>query len=62
MPRAKKKLIIKFESEFNDEEKRLNSKFKILLYCVLSLIFDIIIIALSNRKLNDSKFDNAIAI
>ena len=65
MPRAKKELII--ESKFNEQEKWLNSKFKNLLcsllsYCVLNSVFDnIIIIALSNRMLNDSKF-NATAI
>ena len=67
MPRAKKELII--ESKFNKKEKSSDLKFKILLYslllsyCVLNSIFDnIIIITLSNRMLNDSKFDNAIEI
>ena len=58
--RTKKKLIIEFKSEFNDEERWLDLKFKTHLYYVLSSVFDIIIIALSNRKLNNSKFDNAI--
>ena len=63
--RAKKKLII--ESKFNEKERSSDLKFKILLYSlllsyyVLNSIFDnIIIIALSNRMLNNSKFDNAI--
>ena len=62
MSRAKKKLIIEFES--NEKERWLDLKFKILLYSlllsyyVLDLIFNnIIMIALSNRMLNDSKFD-----
>ena len=62
MPRAKKRLIIKSKS--NEKERWLNSEFKILLLScyVLSSVFDnIIMIALSNRMLNDSKFDDAIA-
>ena len=58
-----KKLMIKFE--FNKNKKKLNLKFKILLlsYCVLNSVFNnIIMITLGNRMLNDSKFDNAIAI
>ena len=62
MSRAKKKLIIKFEFESNDEERWLDSRFKIFLYCVLSSVFNIIMITLNNRKLNDSKFDDAITI
>ena len=53
------------EFEFNKKEKWLDLKFKILLlsYYVLNSIFDnIIIVALNNRMLNDSKFNNAIAI
>ena len=57
-----KKLMIKVESEFDEKEKWLNLKFKILLYCVLDSVFDNIMIALGNRKLNDSKFDDAVAI
>ena len=67
MPRAKEELII--ESKFNTKERSLDLKFKALLcslllsYYVLSSVFDnIIIIALGNRMLNDSKFDNAVAI
>ena len=61
MSRIKKRLLIKSES--NEKGRWLDSKFKNLLCpllscCVLDLIFDIIImIALSNRMLNDSKFD-----
>ena len=55
-----KELMIKFESKSDDKEKWLDLEFKILLY-VLDSVFDNLIIALSNRKLNDSKFD-AIAI
>ena len=58
-----KELII--ESKFNEKGKWSDLKFKTLLlpYCVLNSIFDnIIMIALSNRMLNDSKFNNAIAI
>ena len=61
MPRTKK-LIIKSESESDNEEKWSDSKFKTLLYCALDSAFDNIIIALNNRKLNDPKFDNAVAI
>ena len=57
-----KELIIEFK--FNEEETWLDLKFKILLcplllsYYALNSIFDIIImIALSNRMLNDSKFN-----
>ena len=62
MFRMKKKLII--ESKFNEKRKWLNLKFKILLLsCVLGSIFDnIIMVALSNRMLNDSKFDAKVAI
>ena len=62
MSRAKK-LIIEFK--FNEKEKWSDLKFKTLLlsYCVLSSFFNnIIMVALGNRMLNDSKFDNAIAI
>ena len=61
MSRAKE-LIIKSES--NEKERWLDLKFKtLLLSYVLNSIFDnIIIIALGNRMLNDSKFDDAIAI
>ena len=62
MFRAKELMI---ESESNKKGKWLNLKFKILLLScyILDLIFDnIIMIALNNRMLNDSKFDNAIAI
>ena len=57
------KLIIKFE--FDEKKKWSDLKFKTLLlsYYVLNLIFNnIIMIALSNRMLNDSKFNNTIAI
>ena len=60
-----KKLMIEFEFELNEKEKWSDLKFKTLLlfYCVLNSIFDnIIMIALGNRMLNDSKFDDAIAI
>ena len=57
MSRAKKKLII--ESESNEKEKWSDSKFKnLLLSYILNSAFDnILMIALSNRMLNDSKFD-----
>ena len=60
MSRAKE-LIIEFK--FNEKKKWLNSKFKIfLLSYILNSIFDnIIMIALNNRMLNDSKFDTKIA-
>ena len=60
MSRAKKKLIIEFES--NEKEKWLDLKFKILLlsYVLNSIFNNIIIIALSNRMLNDSKFDTKV--
>ena len=60
MSRAEKLII---ESESNEKERWLDSKFKtLLLSCVLNSIFNnIIMIALSNRILNDSKF-NKIAI
>ena len=61
MPRAKELMI---KSEFNEKERWLNSEFKtLLLSCyVLNSVFDnIIMIALGNRMLNDSKFDDAIA-
>ena len=56
MSRAKE-LIIEFKSD--EKKKWLDSKFKtLLLFCVLDSIFDnIIMVALSNRMLNDSKFD-----
>ena len=52
-----KKLMIKFKSD--EKKKWLDSRFKILLLSyVLDSVFDnIIMIALSNRMLNDSKFD-----
>ena len=57
MPRAKKKLIMKSES--NEKRRWSDSKFKdLLLFYVLNSIFDnILMIALSNRILNDLKFD-----
>ena len=62
MSRAKKKLIIK--SKFNERKRRLNLKFKIfLLSYILNSVFDnIIIIALSNRMLNNLKFNTKIII
>ena len=56
-----KKLMI--ESEFNEKEKWLNSKFKALLlsYVLNSIFNNIIMITLSNRMLNDLKFDAKIA-
>ena len=56
MSRAKDLII---ESKSNEKERWLDLKFKILLlFCVLDSIFDnIIMIALNNRMLNDSKFD-----
>ena len=56
MPRAKRLMI---DSEFNEKKKWSDSEFKtLLLSYVLDSIFDnIIIITLSNRMLNDSKFD-----
>ena len=56
--------MIEFESESDEKERWLDLKFKtLLLSYVLNSVFDnIIMVALSNRKLNDSKFDNAIAI
>ena len=56
MSRAKE-LMIEFKS--NEKEKWLNSKFKtLLLSYILNSIFDnIIMIALNNRMLNNSKFD-----
>ena len=56
MSRAKKLVI---ESESDEKEKWSDLKFKtLLLSCVLNSIFDnIIMIALGNRMLNDSKFD-----
>ena len=60
MPRAKKKLMMK--SEFNEKEKWLDLKFKdLLLFYVLGSAFDNLMVALGLRKLNDSKFDDAIA-
>ena len=58
LPRAKKELI--FESKSNEKERWSDSKFKtLLLSCyVLNSAFDnIIMIALSNQMLNNSKFD-----
>ena len=57
LSRAKKKLIIK--SKINEKKRWSNSKFKTLLlsYALNSVFNNIIIIALSNRMLNDSKFD-----
>ena len=58
-----KKLMIRSESESDEKEKWSNSRFKTLLCYILNSIFDsIIMIALSNRMLNDSKFDDAITI
>ena len=59
-----KRLIIESKSEFNKEGKWSDLKFQtLLLFYILGSIFDnIILIALNNRKLNDSKFDDAIAI
>ena len=56
-----KRLMI--ESEFDEKERWLDLKFKtLLLSCVLNSTFDnIIMIALSNRMLNDSKFDTKVA-
>ena len=55
MPRAEELII---ESESNKKKKWSDIKFKILLCCVLGSVFDnIIMIALSNRMLNDPKFD-----
>ena len=56
MPRAEELII---ESESDEEERWLDSKFKtLLLSCVLNSVFDnIIMIALGNRMLNDPKFD-----
>ena len=56
MSRAEE-LMIKFE--FNEKEKWLDSRFKtFLLSCVLGSVFDnIIMIALGNRMLNDSEFN-----
>ena len=57
-----KELIIEFESDKKEKWSDLKSKI-LLLSCALDSVFDnIIMIALSNRMLNDSKFDNAIAI
>ena len=59
-----KELIIKSKSESDEKERWLDLKFKtLLLSCALDSAFNnILIITLNNRKLNDSKFDNAIAI
>ena len=58
--RAKKLMI---ESKSNEKKKWLDSRFKtLLLSYILNSIFDnIIIIALSNRMLNDPKFDTKTA-
>ena len=55
--RAKEELMIKFK--FNKKERWLDLEFKaLLLSYVLDSIFDnIIMVTLSNRMLNDSKFD-----
>ena len=60
MSRAKELMI---KSKSDEKERWLDSRFKtLLLSCVLGSIFDnIIMIALNNRMLNDSKFDDAIA-
>ena len=55
-----KKLIIESKSKSDNKEKWSDSEFKTLLY-VLNSVFNNLIIALSNRKLHDSKF-NIIAI
>ena len=62
MPRAKKELIIKSKS--NEKERWLDLKSKILLlfYALNSVFNNIIMIALSNRMLNDSKIDAEITI
>ena len=58
-----KRLMIEFEFESNEKERWSDLKSKILLCYVLNSVFDnIIMIALSNRMLNDPKFDDAIAI
>ena len=58
LSRAKKWII---ESESNEEKRWSDLKFKtLLLSYVLASVFDnIIIIALSNRMLNDSKFEKS---
>ena len=49
------------KSKFDEKERWLDLRFKILL-CVLSSVFDnIIMVALSNRMLNDSEFDAEVA-
>ena len=60
MSRAEE-LIIKFKSD--EKEKWLNSRFKTLLlsYALNSVFDNIIMIALNNRMLNDSKFDAEVA-
>ena len=62
MPRAKKEWLI--ESKSYEKERWLDSRFKTLLlsYVLNSIFNNIIIIALSNRMLNDSKFDTKVAI
>ena len=61
LPRTKE-LIIEFESESDEKGRWSDLKFKILLCYVLDSVFNnIIMIALSNRMLNDSKFNDAIA-
>ena len=58
-----KRWIIESESDEKGKWSDLKSKILLLSYCVLDSVFDnIIMIALSNRILNDSKFENAIAI
>ena len=47
-----KKLMIEFESESNEKERWSDSKFKALL-CALGSTFDSLMVALSNRKLDD---------
>ena len=60
MSRVKELMI---ESEFNEKERWSNSEFKVfLLSYILDSTFDnIIMVALGNRMLNDSKFDAKVA-
>ena len=60
MPRAKK-LIIKSESDKKEKWLNLGSKALLLSYVLNSIFDNIIMIALSNRMLNDSKFDVKVA-
>ena len=61
MSRAKELMI---ESKFDKKKKRSDSGFKALLlsYALNSIFDNIIMIALNNRMLNDSKFDDAVAV